>query len=113
MVVSFHDLYAASDGDPEIPIMPAYCPDTPIPNRGPVPISAYYDSFTSSIVISFNSNIGNVETIIVNLYTGETYEDVINAYNTLVFVPISGSAGLYSISFELIDGYGYYGEFEL
>lgn len=113
MAVSSHGLFAATDGEPDIPIMPIYCPDTPIPNRNPVPISAYYDSFTSSVVISFNRNIGDVVTTIENLFTGESYNDTINAYGSLVFMPISGSEGVYTILFELSDGSEYQGEFEL
>ena len=114
MAVSFiPGLNAASDGGPDIIIMPANLPETPVPNRGIVPIAAYYDPFTTSVVISFNANIGYVETTITNQYSGESYLDTINAYGSPVFVPITGAEGLYTILFELANGNMYYGEFEL
>ena len=114
MALSFaHSLYAASDGGPDIIIMPASLPETPVPNRGIVPISAYYDAFTASIVVSFNSNIGDVITTITNQYSGESYGDTINAYCAPVYMPISGTEGLYTITFELANGDEYYGVFAL
>lgn len=64
-------------------------------------------------MVSFNSNIGEVETTITNLYSGESWWDTINAYSSPVFIPITGTEGLHTILFELANDNAYYGEFEL
>lgn len=77
MVIPFQNLHAASDGDDTVIIIaPGNLPESPIPNRGLVPISAFFDSVTSSIVVSFLYDIGNAEIYIMNQFTGESYEDI-------------------------------------
>lgn len=113
LAVSFQNLYAVHDRDPEIIILPANYPETPIPNRNLVPIAAYYNETLSSIVVSFNSDIGNVEMTITNQVTDEIIRETINAFLNPIVVPFLNSTGVYSIVFELSNGEIYSGEFEL
>lgn len=96
-------------------IKPGGLTETATPNRAPivVPIQAFYDAFTSSVYVVFDTNIGNVDISIVNQNTGEFIEDTINAYGTTAVIPISGDPGLYFLSFTLQLGSEYYGEFEI
>ena len=89
--------------------------ETTTPNRVPivVPIQAFYDAFTSSVYVVFDTNIGNVDISIANQDTGEFIEDTINAYGTTAVIPISGDPGLYYLCFTLQLGSEYYGEFEI
>lgn len=113
LAVSFQNLYAVHDRDPEIIILPANYPETPIPNRNLVPITAYYNETLSSIIVSFNSDIGNVEMTITNQATGEIMGETINAFLNPVVVPLFNSTGVYSIVFELSNGEIFSGELEL
>jgi len=113
LIISKATLLAAEDK--VIVIKPGSLTETTTPNRSPelVPIEAYYDDFTSSVYVSFCTNIGNVDLIIVNQDTSEFIEETINAYGTMIAVPISGNPGLYYLSFTLQSGIEYYGEFEI
>lgn len=101
--------------DKVIVIKPGSLTETTTPNRGPelVPISAYYDGFTSSVYVTFSMSIGDVDVSIINIDTGESIEETINAYSSIAIIPISGNPGLYCISFMLQSGVEYIGEFEL
>ena len=56
---SLQGLYA-EEGEKVVVIKPACLAETTTPNRAPVrvPITAYYDNFTSSIIVSFIYDIG-------------------------------------------------------
>ena len=96
-------------------IKPASESETTAPNRSSeaIPISAYFDGFTSTVFVAFSSNLGEVEMVIVNLLTGETQYEEIDAYLAPAVIPISGTEGMYSIVFTLLDGTEYMGEFEI
>lgn len=114
MFVSPKGMYAFNEGEHSvITIMPANHMSTTVPNRTVVPIAAYYDGFMTAIVVSFNDNIGVVETTITNLETGEIIITPVDAYAAPVLIPISGDEGQYSIFFELSNGVEFYGHFEL
>lgn len=77
-----------------------------------VPFQAYYDSFTSSIYLSFFENIGEVEISIINCTSGECSEfDVNTSIGTLV-LPVSDENGTYQLQINtiLVD---YIGEFHI
>ena len=78
-----------------------------------VPFQAYYDSFTSSIYLSFFENIGEVEISITNAYTGYCVDyDVYSDLGEAILL-VSGGCGLYIMTVLPVNGGGYEGEFEL
>ena len=105
----------AEDDNKVIVIKPASSTETICPNRAPayIPISAFYDRFMGTIVVSFSRNIGLIETTITNMNTGETVEGEIDAYEAPIFIPISNTNGVYYINFILSSGTRYIGSFEL
>ena len=102
---------AKPDGDSVIIITPGNNLGTPVHNRSTVPIEATYSSSLSSIIFSFNTDIGNVEVVVSNSCDGETFRGIINAYEAPACIPISCHEGLYTVSFSLSNGELYYGEF--
>lgn len=114
-IVSFSLSAALSPEGGTIIIQPGNQSSTTIPNRTPalIPISAYLDGFTSTVFVSFSDDLGDVDTEITNLYTGETQCEVVDAYYSTVAIPITGEAGLYSIVFTLSSGSEFIGEFEI
>ena len=114
MSLAFGSLNATSDeGVVVVTILPASHVGTTVPNRSLPPIEAYYSSCISSVIVSFTNNIGDVDVVLTNLFTGESYEGSINAYGMPVLIPISGTEGVYTINFTLENGDEYIGEFEL
>lgn len=78
-----------------------------------IPIEAYYDSFISGIAITFLQELGNVEMNVTNHSTGEYLEGTITATTGTTVLPISGTEGVYTITFTLSNGTEYEGEFEI
>lgn len=75
-------------------------------------ISAYYDTDLFCIYATL-SNAGTlVDVRIENITTGETSAGQIPG-NTTSVLPISGTAGLWTLTFTLAGGDVYYGEFIL
>lgn len=114
--MSFHFSYirAACDGDTLIVIKPANQPETIVPNRGiSPPISAYYDAFSSSLVISFSTDIGDVRVSLTNLLTEVTIDEVINAFGQREFIPVYDRRGVFLLEFVLSNGDVYVGLFNI
>ena len=109
--------WSATDGDHQF--IPISVLDNTIQkgttHRAPayVPIQAFYNGFCSSVCISFLQNLGQVEVSITNLYNGEYAEYDIDSSEGTAIIPISGNYGLFRITFELSEGSGYTGEFEI
>jgi len=78
-----------------------------------IPVEAYYDSFISGIAITFLQDLGNVEVNVTNHSTGEYLEGTMTATTGTTVLPISGTEGVYTITFTLSNGTEYEGEFEL
>ncbi len=78
-----------------------------------VPIECVYEPMSNGIYITFTSNIGNVEVIVENTFTGEYVSGSADTVSGQLFVPISGSEGVYTITFITDSGSEYYGSFEL
>lgn len=78
-----------------------------------IPIEAYYNSFISGIAITFLQDLGNVEMNVTNHSTGEYLEGTTTATTGTTVLPISGTEGVYTITFTLSNGTEYEGEFEL
>ena len=105
--------YAA---DTAIVILP-----TPGTNPGPdgprspafIPISAYYDSLVSSVLLSFRSNLGEIEVEVLNPTTGGYSYTLIDTQFLYSVIPITLGSGHYIIIFTLPSGQQYQGEFNV
>lgn len=84
-------------------------------NRTParIPVRALYLSSASSIQVTFNYDIGNVDISISNEATGESVSYDVDSQTGLCILPISGDTGLWSITFTLESGVQYQGEFSV
>lgn len=78
-----------------------------------IPIEAYYDSFVSGIAVTFLHDLGEVDVNVTNHSTGECLDGTMSALAGMTILPISGTEGLYTVTFTFPDGPEYYGEFEL
>lgn len=83
-------------------------------NRSPalIPISAYYDSFSQNILISFTGNLGIIEIEIMNETNGDYWDIEVDSQNSSV-IYIGDESGLYEIVFTLQSGVQYHGYFEI
>ena len=116
----FFDGYAKPASSPQtvtdtiIIIDPIHEPDIPIP-RTPsmVPISATYNSMMSSILLYFESNLGEIEVEVLNTYTGYYDSGYINTLFLSAVIPITGGPGHYIITFTLPSGQQYQGELDI
>ena len=77
-----------------------------------VPISASYISMMTSVVLSFTSNLGEIEVEVLNTITGYYDSGFIVTWPLSAIIPISGGPGHYIITFILPSGQQYQGEFE-
>ncbi len=77
-----------------------------------VPMECFYYSSSNSVLITFSSQIGDVDVDIYNMSTGEQVGMTILSQN-ISFVPCPGIEGYCIITFRLSNGNTYYGEFEL
>ena len=88
--------------------------DTPI-IRSPalIPISAYYYSSLSTILVNCSIDLGSMTVEIENVTTGIISQTSIDATQGVHPIAISGDAGIYEITFTLSDGHEYIGSFEI
>lgn len=78
-----------------------------------LPIEGVYYSATSSIIITYLANLGQVTVEIENQTTGEHNLSVVNALaGTMPFI-ISGAPGCWTITFSLSSGTVYSGYFQI
>ena len=63
--------------------------------------------------VIFLENLGSVSVEIENQTTGEYTQTVVNALAGSMLFPISGTAGLWTITFTLSSGGQYYGTFNI
>lgn len=108
-------LFASRVSDDATPItirkgntLPGGAPRTPTV----LPFSAYYDSVSESIVAVFLFDCGDSTVTIMNSSNGEVEAYSFRAVNS-VYLPISGSAGLWQVTFTLASGEEYEGEFTI
>lgn len=78
-----------------------------------VPITGYYSSTLSTIVVNFPFNLGYVSIEIENQTTGEYSQSLVNALAGPMLLPISGTVGQWTITFTLASGTVYCGEFAI
>ena len=78
-----------------------------------VPISASYDSMLSSVILSFTSNLGEIEVEVLNTTTGGYVSDFVDTQFIYATIPITMGPGHYILLFTLPSGQRYRGEFDL
>lgn len=85
-------------------------------NRGfiPLPIECYYAVYLKSIQTTVYDNLGEIAIEVLNATTGETFYETFNSTLTPQHVlPISGSAGFYTITYTTSGGDVYIGTYML
>ncbi len=114
MLLSFFLVSAKSfpsSDEEDILIRPQSLDPSGAPRNG-VCITAYYDTETSCVCASLTAAGTSVSVEFVNNTTSETEEYVIPGSGSSI-MPISGTAGNWSVTFTLESGDVYYGEFSL
>ena len=103
-----------AQADSVIVINPFPLPGNDIP-RSPelVPISASYDSFFGAVILSFSSNLGEIEVEVLNTTNGYYDSGHIQTWPLSAIIPISGGPGHYIITFTLPSWQQYQGEFDV
>jgi hypothetical protein len=76
-----------------------------------IPIGCVYSSSLSSILATFLFDLGYISVELENTTTGEYSQTLVNALAGPMVLPISGTAGQWTITFTLPSGVQYYGEF--
>lgn len=85
-------------------------------NRGfiPLPIECYYAVYLKSIQTTVYDNLGEITIEVLNTTTGETFYETFNSTLTPQHaLPISGSAGFYTITYTTSGGDEYIGTYML
>jgi len=77
-----------------------------------IPIIAYYTSINSCIYVVFTDYLGDVQVEVENIITGEYNLFVIDAFEEMATIPLSGDLGHYVVTFTTPGGTVYYSEFE-
>lgn len=77
-----------------------------------IQINCVYDTDTTTIIFGITGSTESIAVSIKNLDTNETYNTVIIG-NGLFYVPISGSAGYYTLTITTPQGIHYVGEFAI
>lgn len=80
---------------------------------GFVPIGCELLGSGIDLLFSFYDNLGNVTITVTNLSTCEVDSRIVDSQLGLVFFPISGNPGFYSIIINPSGGGTYYGHFTL
>lgn len=78
-----------------------------------VPIYAYFNSMLSSVLLTFSSNLGEIEIEVMNTTTGGYDSGVVDSQFLSAVIPITGGSGHYLITFTLPSGRKYGGEFDV
>lgn len=103
-------------GDDEIiVILEETSPDYSSPPKSPsfIPLGCVYSPALTSLVAIYYQDLGSTSVEIENQTTGEYNQTLVNALAGPMVLPISGSAGQWTIMFTLPSGVQYYGEFDI
>lgn len=94
--------------------IPILFPDNNIP-RLPVlvPISASYEPLLSSVLLTFTSNLGEIEVEVMNTTIGGYFSDFVDTQFLYATIPITMGQGHYILLFTLPSGRQYKGEFDV
>lgn len=103
----------SQDDPPPIIIDIGEEPGDPNGNRSPVyvPIICYYYPSLSAVTACFQCSLDSVTVEIENLTTGAYTMQIINGSYGAHVIPFNDTSGSYRITFTLIDGIEYSGEF--
>ena len=103
-----------SKPDSIIVLDPFPIPSNDIP-RSPavVPISASYEPLLSSVLLTFTSNLGEIEIEVMNTTTGGYDSGMIDTQFLYATVPLTLGPGHYLILFTLPSGRQYKGELDI
>ena len=110
--IESHAMQSAADTAIVINPFPGFEPGTGGP-KAPVPVSASYEPFLSSVVLSFSQNLGVIEVEVFNTSNGYYDSDFVNTLFLSAVIPICGGPGHYIITFTLPSGQQYGGEFDV
>ena len=77
-----------------------------------VPFTGYVDIILNIAVLNFSTPCGTVDITFSNLATGAYYNTQINGTGSVI-IPLSLSSGLWQVTFVLLSGETYLGEFEI
>ena len=113
VLLSFANLIANTseeDDRKEIVIIKDNNPRPRTPDFG-VPIEAYYQG--GVIYLHFSEDIGCMDVNVINLTTGEQWNDTACADSSVEVIAISTTHGNYQITLESEIGTTYFGEFSL
>ena len=67
----------------------------------------------SSVLLTFSSNLGEIEVEVMNTTTGGYDSGVVDSQFLSAVIPITGGSGHYLITFTLPSGRKYGGEFDV
>ena len=111
--VDFAAVQSNPDEDDVIEIDIIYNPVETNPKRTPivVPIAATYNYQQNHIEVSFLYGLGDVQIDLNNTSTNTTASTLVDSAVGNAFIPVTGGAGLYSISFITESGATYSGFF--
>ena len=107
------DLICCSDTAIVIDPLPGVSPVTGPRSPALIPIVAYYDSSVSSVLLSFRSNLGEIEVEVLNSSTGGYSSTFVDTQFLYSAIPITLGSGHYIITFTLLSGQQYQGEFNV
>lgn len=101
----------SDDGITEILIVRTSSSGGDVIHRSPeqVPIECAF--LSTSILVTYLSNLGSVTVELENLTTGEYSQTLVNALPGSSVLPFSGTSGTWTITFTLSGGETYYGTF--
>lgn len=103
-----------ADEEVQIKKIPLWLNDGPILRRDLIilPIESYYNGMIGSVCTSFVGDLGEVELIVTNTFTGESWNYLFDsASEPQSILPISGSSGYYEVEYITESGDVYVGEF--
>ena len=101
------------DSPPEYPIeIPIKKPGSHDTVRSLCEIQAYYNGMLSVVHTAITSNLGDVDVIVTNCSTGESWEDTFDSsVISQHLIPISSTSGFYQVTFITSSGEQYEGTF--
>lgn len=87
----------------------------PTPPKAPaiVPIFASYESMLTSLILAFSHDLGEIEVEVLNTISGYYNYGFVDTQFLSAVIPISGGPGHYIITFTLLSGQQYRGEFDI
>lgn len=87
----------------------------PTPPKAPVlvPISASYESSLNSVILWFSHDLGELEVEVLNTISGYYSSAFVDTQFLSSVIPIIGGPGHYIITFTLLSGQQYQGEFNI